>query len=224
MTTALALTGPKALLFDWDNTLVDTWSVIHRALNETFAAMGTPLWTMEETKARVRGSARDSFPLLFGERWEEAQTWFYDAFRASHLQELRPLPGAEAMLRRLANRGLYLAVLSNKQGKILRAEAEHLGWTDLFGSIVGATDAARDKPAADAVQLALLGSGHRPGPSVWLVGDTDIDMECALASGLTPVLLRPHAPGAGEFDACPPSCHIAHCQALVQLVEGHERS
>ncbi|MFT5702654.1 MAG: phosphoglycolate phosphatase [Rickettsiales bacterium] len=26
---------PKAIIFDWDNTLVDSWSVIHFALNKT---------------------------------------------------------------------------------------------------------------------------------------------------------------------------------------------
>jgi phosphoglycolate phosphatase len=219
MIKAGAVDHPLAVLFDWDNTLVDTWSVIHRALNETFAAMGTPGWSMEETKARVRGSARDSFPGLFGDRWPEAQTRFYGSFRATHLRELRPLPGANDMLRRLAGRSIYLGVVSNKQGDILREEARHLGWTDLFGRIVGATDAVRDKPAREAVHLALEGSGRQPGPSVWFVGDTDIDMECAAAAGLTPVLLRPHGPVDGEFASCPPARHLANCGALVELVE-----
>ena len=62
-----ALPAPKALLFDWDNTLVDTWSVIHHALAVTFEAFGRTPWTLEETRQRVRASARDAFPELFGE-------------------------------------------------------------------------------------------------------------------------------------------------------------
>ena len=53
------LTLPKAVIFDWDNTLVDSWPVIHHALNETLEAYGKPLWTLEETKDRVRHSMRD---------------------------------------------------------------------------------------------------------------------------------------------------------------------
>ena len=89
---------PRAVLFDWDNTLVDSWATIHAALEVTLAAMGQPRWTLEETKARVRESLRDSFPRLFGPRWEEARRLYLDTFRAIHLDRLRPLPGAEAML------------------------------------------------------------------------------------------------------------------------------
>ena len=36
------LTPPKAVLFDWDNTLVDTWPCIGRATNITLETMGHP--------------------------------------------------------------------------------------------------------------------------------------------------------------------------------------
>ena len=45
---------PRAILFDWDNTLVESWGVIHEALNLTLAAMGHAHWTREETEKRVR--------------------------------------------------------------------------------------------------------------------------------------------------------------------------
>src|SRR5690606_3190282 len=59
-----ALPAPRAILFDWDNTLVDTWGVLHRALAATFEAFGRRPWTLEETKRNVRASARDAFPEL----------------------------------------------------------------------------------------------------------------------------------------------------------------
>ena len=67
------LKRPDAIIFDWDNTLVDTWPVIHAALFETFTAMGHVPWTLEETKARVALSMRESFPKLFGDRWAAAR-------------------------------------------------------------------------------------------------------------------------------------------------------
>ena len=59
------LTRPRAILFDWDNTLVDSWTTIHEALNAVMAAMEKPLWSLRETKERVRLSLRESFPLSF---------------------------------------------------------------------------------------------------------------------------------------------------------------
>ncbi|MDH3919005.1 MAG: HAD hydrolase-like protein, partial [Rhodospirillales bacterium] len=150
---------PRALLFDWDNTLVDTWSVIHHALTATLKAMGHRPWSFEETRKRVRASARDSFPLLFGERADEAMEVFYETFEADHLARLRALPGAGDMLARLGEAGMLLGVVSNKRGCLLRRGVAHLGWTSLFHRLVGADDAPRDKPAVEAVDLALEGSG-----------------------------------------------------------------
>ena len=53
---------PKAVLFDWDNTLVDTWPVIHYALNSTFLAFEKEAWSIDDTMERVRLSLRDAFP------------------------------------------------------------------------------------------------------------------------------------------------------------------
>jgi phosphoglycolate phosphatase len=185
------LPAPRAILFDWDNTLVDNWLAIHDALNATLVAMGHVPWTVEETRDRLRKSLRDSFPEMFGARWEEARDIFYTRFEELHIERLRPLEGASAALERLAASGrFYLAVVSNKTGPYLRAEAAALGWDRHFGRLVGATDAAADKPASDPVHMALAGSGIAPGADVWFVGDGAIDVQCALAAGLVPVLLE----------------------------------
>jgi phosphoglycolate phosphatase len=216
----VTLVRPRALLFDWDNTLVDTWETIHAALNTALTAMGHEPWTPEETRARVRASARDTFPALFGDRADEATGIFYRAFESQHLQTLRERDGADAMLRALAKLDpLYLAVVSNKNGHLLRREADHIGWTDCFTRLVGANDAAKDKPAVEAVELALSESGLAPGPDVWFIGDTDIDMACAVAAGCTPVLLRPEAPDEGEFPGTEPHLHIVSCQALLAVIQ-----
>ena len=208
---------PRAILFDWDNTLVDTWAAIHHALTATLKAMGHRPWSFEETRSRVRASARDSFPALFGDRAEEAMAVFYGTFEADHLAKLHPRPGAGDMLARLADAGLLMGVVSNKQGYLLRREAEHLGWTAWFHRLVGANDAQRDKPAVDAVDLALEGSGLARGPAVWFVGDTDIDMLCAVRAGCLAVLLRPEPPGSDEFGESAPHLHVASCEALAEL-------
>lgn len=209
---------PRAVIFDWDNTLVETWPAIHAALTSTFTHYGMESWTFEQTKQRVRRSMRESFPPLFGARWEEAGAFFKDAFTAIHLDYLKPAADAEAMLADLKGRGIYLGVVSNKNGDVLRQEAEHLGWGGYFGQIVGAFDAAHDKPAADPVHLALSGSGIACGPEVWFAGDTDIDLECAAISGCIPVLVRADPPCNGEFDEHPPAHYVMGCLALSNLI------
>ncbi|MHA1114191.1 MAG: HAD family hydrolase, partial [Alphaproteobacteria bacterium] len=181
--------APRAILFDWDNTLVDSWPPIHAAMNVTLEAMGHPIWTLDETRSRVRRSLREAFPDMFGARWEAARDIFYDSFRDHHLATLSARPGAEEMLADIADAGIYLGVVSNKTGAYLRREAAHLGWARYFGRLVGATDAARDKPAVEPVELALGDSGVSPGSQVWFVGDTAIDMLCARNAGCFAVLV-----------------------------------
>ncbi|MGE0714004.1 MAG: HAD family hydrolase [Alphaproteobacteria bacterium] len=215
MTTALPL--PRAILFDWDNTLVDNWAVIATALNAALAAMGQAEWTEAEVRGRVRKSARDTFPEMFGARAAEAERIFYSTFAARHLEGLRPMAGAAAMLDAAAARGIRLGIVSNKSGGYLRAEADHLGWTPRFARIVGANDTAFDKPAKDPVLAALDGSGIAPGPDVWFVGDAGIDMECAMSTGCVPVLLRDETILGAEFERWPPRLHLTGCPALAAL-------
>jgi phosphoglycolate phosphatase len=214
---------PQAILFDWDNTLVDSWATIHDALNFLMRAMDKPEWSMAETRERVRLSLRESFPVHFGERWEEAREIYLDRFRAIHLDRLTALPGREAMLRSLVETGIYLGVVSNKTGPLLRREVEQLGWSRFFGSVVGAGDAAADKPSCEPVHLALSLSGVTPGEDVWFVGDTAVDMQCAENSGCVAVLLGPPADPeefSREFARFAPHLSFNDGVSLFRSLEG----
>ncbi len=213
------LVRPRAILFDWDNTLIDSWAAIQDAQNHTLLAFGLEPWSLEETMARVRGSMRDSYPQLFGDRWLEAGEVFYRRFEERHMETLTPLPGAEEMLETLVAAGLYLGVVSNKKGEYLRAEAARLGWERFFGRIVGAFDAERDKPAVEPVLLALNGSGIEPGRDVWFAGDACVDLDCATRAGCVPVLVRAMPPLDGEFAPFPPALHVSGCLTLSKVVE-----
>ena len=213
------LARPRAILFDWDNTLVDSWAVIHEALNHVMAAMDKPAWSIAETRARVRLSLRESFPLHFGERWEEARGIYLDRFRAIHLERLTALPGCAELLEALTGDGIFLGVVSNKTGALLRREAEQLGWSRHFGRLVGAGDAAADKPHPAPVGLALEPSGIAAGRGVWFVGDTDVDMVCAGNAGCVPVLLGGD-PGSEEMRQCAPRFQFSEPAALLRHIRG----
>ena len=220
MTRDRATPTPRAVLFDWDNTLVDSWGTIHLALTRTFEAMGKEPWTLEDTKSRVRLSLRDAFPTQFGERWEEARSLYLGHFTAIHLDRLRALAGAEELVRALGDAGLYVAVVSNKTGPVLRREAEKLGWTQHFVRLVGAGDAHADKPDPAPMRLALEDSGIELGDAVWYVGDTGIDMQCATNSRCVGVLLGELDPADQGLVAFPPTLHFRTCHALSTHIGG----
>ena len=150
---------PKAILFDWDNTLVNTWPTIIECYRDTFKALGQTPWTDQQVRDRAHGSLRDQFPKLFGARAGEAEKVFYGTFRRIHLERLEPLPGAERLLERAAMVGCYVALVSNKVGDNLRDELAHLGWGRWISKAVGAKEAIETEVVEHRLQtgdVALL--------------------------------------------------------------------
>ena len=214
-----SLPRPRALLFDWDNTLVDTWPCIGKATNITLEAMGQAPWTPEEIRQRVAGSLRDTFPRIYGDRWEEARDIYYKAFGDVHLEMLATLDGAEGVLTLARDAGLYLAIVSNKTGHYLRAEAEHLKWTRFFGRLVGAQDAPRDKPDPAPALLALSTGNIAAGADVWFIGDAPIDVACGRAVGCTTIMMGPVPPPDPVGDRA--HAYVKDCTALADLLRRH---
>jgi phosphoglycolate phosphatase len=216
------MTPPAAILWDWDNTLVDGWAAIESGLAATFRAFGMPVWDRVQVLANVRGSLRDTFPGMFGADWERARDIFYAEVRACHLGVVAPMPGAVAAI---AAAGLVApqGVVSNKQGPLLRAEAAHLGWAGHFGALVGAGDAAADKPDPAPMVMALAAMDVRPSPAIWYVGDTAMDMQAARRAGFVAVLLGDAAHDGGIATAAP-DLHFADgdvlAAALLALAKG----
>jgi phosphoglycolate phosphatase len=199
---------PGAMLFDWDNTLVDT--LLQR--------LGHAPWSAEDVRRRIHRSARDFFPELFGADWPQAFDLYANFYRQHHLEWIQELPGAGAMLASLREAGMPLALISNKRGPFLRAEVAHLGWTGHFHVIVGAEDTPRDKPDPAPFQVAMQHPALAGQAPLWYVGDTVTDMHFARNCGLTAVLLRPIPPEDDIFGTCPPDIYASNFATLTKIL------
>lgn len=199
---------PRAILFDWDNTLVDSWVAIADALNLTRSTFGLDTWTVDEARVKSARALRDSFPEWFGAEWENARDIFYARYNEVHAQLVRPMPGADDLLAFLTEGKIPLGIVSTKKNILLHEEVENLGWNRHFLAIIGSMDAPKDKPDRAPVDMALSQMGIAlDNPSVWFVGDSHADVECALRSGCTPILIGPKAEAErlgikGSFSDC----------------------
>ena len=209
--------SPKAILFDWDNTLMDTTPVLYKAFCVLREHYNLPEYSMEEYQKRTGLSLRETFPDLFGDKWEEAKQVYLDAYREHHLTMLTPFDKAREVVELAFRKTGKVGVVSNKTGAILRDEIEHLGWSSYFYAIVGAGDAEHDKPAADPVFKALEGTGivyenNRLSQPVWFVGDGDADIQCARVSGCLPVRM------AEEDKDGPDVLRVKNCRELSDIL------
>jgi phosphoglycolate phosphatase len=194
---------PAIMVFDWDNTLVDNWPAITHALNAAFKAYGLPEWSLQRAKFDAHRSLRDSFPEWFGAEWEKAREIFYAAFEAVHLQTLTIMPGAAELLAWLQEKNQPMAIISNKSSKNLQREVDALQWRHYFSCVIGAGDAAKDKPNADPMDLLRSKLNLRPDADIWYIGDLASDIKFALVSKVFPIIINQER----QFNAL----QFAHC-------------
>lgn len=204
---------PQAVLFDWDNTLVDTWLTVFEAINTALTAVDKPRMTEAEYWNKPHLSMRDSAADLFGHHWARGIEVFYEHVEKFHLETIHVLEGAEILLHDLTNRGIYTGVVSNKDGRYLRKEVAHLGWDAHFKRVVGARDTKEDKPSSIPVLAALEDSRILPSHDVWFVGDSIVDVKCARESGCVPIVV-----GSGEASLQDDIVHVKDCAGLRELL------
>jgi phosphoglycolate phosphatase len=192
------LQKPQAIFFDWDGTLVDSLPALTSYYNHVLSEFGMPLMTEEEARKKIRLSAREIFPIIFGDKAERAFECYYSIVEKTHLQRLKPFPDSEKILRHLAGLNLPMGVVSNKRHGFLLDEIKHLGWDSWLTSNIGAGVAAKDKPAPDALTMAVQQSGiEQATMSIWYVGDTEVDMQAAHSAGIQGIFIE-HGMGIVE--------------------------
>lgn len=219
MASPLIPQKPRAVIFDWDDTIVDTWTVATQALAETLQAMGHAVWTEEEMRAKAGPSARDMFMQMFGDRWQDADRIYYDAYHRLHGGKTALLSGVAGTLEYLRRKGVYLAVASNKRGEYLREEAARAGLAGHFSRIVGAGDAEKDKPDPAPLYLALADSGIVPDTSVWYVGDAHTDMMCAYSAGCAGILIETKPPPNELLFKNPPAQRVRNHGHFMEFID-----
>ncbi len=185
---------PSAILFDFDDTLIDSRPTINKALDSTFAEFGISKEVITAKKIDINRSLRDYFEQLFADKLPEARAAYYKHYK-QYAKDLVAFENAEDVLKLLQQQGVYTAVVSNKNGPGLRTEINDLfAWQDYFKAIIGAGDAKEDKPSAMPALMALEKSGLTDYSNVWFIGDTLVDLETARNLGCKAILYGETSP------------------------------
>lgn len=187
---------PPAIIFDWDNTLIDTFPLLKEATNLVRAHFKLPAYDDAQARQNIRLTAKESYPQIYGERWQEAHALFYEHIRAKHLERIDVIDGATALLNWIKDQKIPMGLLSNKHGAYLRKEVTHLGWGPYFQIVLGPDDVGDiGKPQPDGLHAALNALAIPPTihADCWYVGDTENDLRTAHAAGVIPVFIENQA-------------------------------
>jgi 2-phosphoglycolate phosphatase len=177
-----SLTNFKAVVFDLDGTLIDSYDAIASSVNHVRAQRHLPTMAESEVRRYVgRGAEyllRDTVPS--GSLAENVQ--LYKAHHPSVMEALtRLLPEVKETLEQLHARGIRLAVCSNKPVAFSKRLLERLNLHRVFATVVGPEDAPHPKPAPDMLEEVVRRLGLSRS-EVLYVGDMVIDIETARAA------------------------------------------
>lgn len=179
----------ECVLFDLDGTLLDTLNDIGSSVNRTLANNGFATHPMDSYRLFVGDGVRKLIERSLPPKAREPETVecclqeYRSDYSVNWKATTRPYEGVPELLDGLLDRGLKIAVLSNKpDDSTQQCVNELLGNWD-FDEVIGADDNLPRKPdPAGAFEIARL---LDISPDRFLyVGDTGVDMQTATAAGM----------------------------------------
>lgn len=177
----------KDVLFDMDGTVLDTLGDLAAAVNHTLREFSMPERSIAEVAAALSNGAAyliahtvpAGTPKELTDKVLAAYAPYYDA----HCDILTgPYDGIVPLMEKLRDRGVKLAVISNKQDTAVKPLAEKY-FPGLLEIAVGESTEVRRKPNPDAVLAALRHIGVEREDAIY-VGDTEVDLQTARNAGM----------------------------------------
>jgi putative hydrolase of the HAD superfamily len=182
----------EAVLFDWNNTLVQfTWD--DELLVEGHrVALGRddPAFTERYRELMLGGAPQRPYAEVLRELGVDDP----DAFMEAEHEVWRPahaaLGSAQALLESLRSRGLKTGLVANSwpdPPRLLRKDAEALGLASLLDVMVYSEEVGVSKPDPEIFLHALRELGVDPSAAMFVGDRLDTDVQGAAAVGMTTV-------------------------------------
>ena len=204
----------RAVLFDWDGTLVNSYGADSRAYLAMFKALGVA-WGLDDLARhyspnwyRVYRAAR-----LPRTKWDEADRIWTLAYKQ---ENPRLMPGARQLIRTL-QREFVLGVVTSGNRPRVRKQLRDFALADCFSACVCCEDAAKRKPHPAPLKLALDQIGLAPEECVY-VGDTAEDVEMSRRAGVRPIGVLGPFPTAERVRAARPDAILNSIRELPRYL------
>ena len=209
----------KAIIFDWDGTLVNSEDWVVAAHNHVRAAFDLPLWTKADIFSSSSLSAREIFPQIYGDKSDEAMAMLIEHTTKHNLESAKPYDGAKELLNSIKENNILQGVVSNKRHEPLNEVVTHLKWNDYFSVIIGAGYASKDKPSAEPLLTAIKEIGNNITPDdILYVGDTETDLLCAKNTGCDAVLIQSDKPRPDLIDKYAPKYSFHNLESFTKAL------
>lgn len=180
----------KACIFDLDGTLTNTLESMTYSVNLTLKEMGLSQITKDQSRMFVGNGARvliEESLKVSGDpkasRIEEGMKIYGRIFDQNCTYHVTPYEGIPEMLKALKDRGIHLAVLSNKPDRQTVKVVKEIFGDNIFDYAQGQKDGIRRKPAPDGVWY-LMEQMQVSKEECLYIGDSEVDAATGKNAGL----------------------------------------
>lgn len=172
----------RAVLFDMDGTLIDSFDGIVELFQESLVSLGVTSATEQAVREVIGFPLAECFSRFVPEAQVDAAVTYYRARYEVRMHDISPpFPGAVELLDALRAAGIGTGIVSNKRAAAVRAIIGGKGWP--LSVIVAEGDGFASKPAPDMLHHAA-GQLSLSREHVLYVGDSHLDAEAARAAGI----------------------------------------
>jgi N-acetyl-D-muramate 6-phosphate phosphatase len=186
----MALTKPRAILFDLDGTLADTAPDLADAVNSLRMARGlapTPYALLRPfASAGARGLIGAAFQLQPADAgYEELRVAFLDHYEENIARKSHLFEGINALLDNLGETGIAWGIVTNKAARFTEALVPKIGLHHA-GCVISGDTTSHSKPHP----APLLEAARRLGMEAadcWYVGDDLRDIQAGQAAGMATI-------------------------------------
>ena len=180
----------KACIFDLDGTLTNTLESMTYSVKLTLKEMGLSQITKDQCRMFVGNGARvliEESLKVSGDpkasRIEEGMKIYGRIFDQNCTYHVTPYEGIPEMLKALKDRGIHLAVLSNKPDRQTVKVVKEIFGDNIFDYAQGQKDGIRRKPAPDGVWY-LMEQMQVSKEECLYIGDSEVDAATGKNAGL----------------------------------------
>lgn len=203
----------KAVIWDLDGTLFDSYDVIVESIYQTFSE-----YSISCSKEEIhRHAICFSISSLFAEYAQRENmdvrllNQRYSQISSGKCMDIKIMKHGREVLQGLKNQGVENYVFTHR-GKTTIPVMDHLGLIPFFREIVTSQNGFSRKPDPEGLNYLMEKYDLDPA-STYYVGDRKLDMDCAKNAGIPGILYMPE----GSFDVS--GAESYRIQDLIEVLQ-----
>jgi phosphoglycolate phosphatase len=217
----------RAVVFDFDLTLVDSVEGVTDSANHALHALGLPAVGPETVRRTIGLTLEQTFTELSGSTDPALVAGYVEHYRQRAdrmmVELVRPLAGIATTLEAARRSGHAVAIVSNRYRYRIEAILDRHGLAAHVDAIIGVEDVTRHKPHPDGILAALDALDVPPADAIY-VGDHVVDAMAAAAAGVAFVGVLSGVTTRAEWIAHAPAAVIESVAQLPAALRWHQRA